>query len=151
MKQGNTIQEITKAFELAADADKAQQMAAYMKNRFSFYGIQKPMRQQITKTWIKSLSTLPFAQLEKLCIALWKKPQREFQYLVMDILLKAKPTASSIRLYEQLILQKSWWDTVDLIAAKMAGNYFTIYPEQKNKYIKKSGKTKKINLIRRGI
>ncbi|HMP98599.1 MAG TPA: DNA alkylation repair protein, partial [Cyclobacteriaceae bacterium] len=48
-------------------------------------------------------------------------------------------------------LQKSWWDTVDLIAAKMAGNYFRIYPEQKNKYIKKWRNSKNIWLIRSAI
>ena len=117
MKQADILKEILIVFSEYADENKSIQMSAYMKNHFDFYGIQKPLRLEITKEWIKSLSKLPFDQLESLCLALWKKPQRECQYLALEILLKAKAEKQAIKLFEQLIINKSWWDTVDIIQA----------------------------------
>jgi len=36
-----------------------------------------------------------------------------------------------------MITTKSWWDTVDFIAAKLVGDYFKKYPNQIGKYIQK--------------
>lgn len=36
-----------------------------------------------------------------------------------------------------MILHKSWWDTVDYIATKLVGEYFKIYPEQRNISVEK--------------
>lgn len=36
-----------------------------------------------------------------------------------------------------MILNKSWWDTVDFIAAKLTGEYFKNFPEQINKTTEK--------------
>jgi 3-methyladenine DNA glycosylase AlkD len=35
-----------------------------------------------------------------------------------------------LNLYEELITQKSWWDTVDALAAWQVGDYFKKYPDQ---------------------
>jgi 3-methyladenine DNA glycosylase AlkD len=151
LKQADILKEILIVFSEYADENKAIQMSAYMKNHFDFYGIQKPLRQEISQVWIKSISKLPFDQLESLCLALWKKPQRECQYLALEILLKAKVEKQSIKLFEQLLISKSWWDSVDTIASNLVGNYFKLYPEQRNKYIKKWSKSKNIWLNRTAI
>lgn len=36
-----------------------------------------------------------------------------------------------------MVTHKSWWDTVDFIAAKLMGEYFTKFPEQRAIYVKK--------------
>jgi 3-methyladenine DNA glycosylase AlkD len=36
-----------------------------------------------------------------------------------------------------MVAHKSWWDTVDFIAPKLVGEYFKIYPEQRNTYVEK--------------
>ena len=35
-----------------------------------------------------------------------------------------------IELFELMITNKSWWDTVDLIATNLVGAYFKLFPEQ---------------------
>jgi len=35
-----------------------------------------------------------------------------------------------IELFELMITNKSWWDTVDLITTNLVGNYFKLFPEQ---------------------
>ena len=35
-----------------------------------------------------------------------------------------------------MITHKSWWDTVDYIAANLLGTYFKLYPEQRQIYVK---------------
>ena len=49
----------------------------------------------------------------------------------MDILDKAvkKLPPSSVTFIEELIRTRSWWDTVDFLAANVAGKFFRIYPE----------------------
>jgi 3-methyladenine DNA glycosylase AlkD len=42
-----------------------------------------------------------------------------------------------IELFEELIIQKSWWDTVDALAAWQVGYYFSKYPEKIQPYTNK--------------
>ena len=59
------------------------------------------------------------------------KPEREFQYVVVDYLVKNKRhlIKEHINLLEYLITTKSWWDTVDAIASHLVGTVFQKYPE----------------------
>jgi 3-methyladenine DNA glycosylase AlkD len=56
---------------------------------------------------------------------LWEQPEREFQYAAMSLMDTKKKlwNAESFALMESLILHKSWWDTVDHIAANQIGAY----------------------------
>src|SRR5690606_8101429 len=56
---------------------------------------------------------------------------REFQYVVVDYLVKNKRHLINrhINLLEYLITTKSWWDTVDAIASYLVGTVFQRYPE----------------------
>lgn len=42
-----------------------------------------------------------------------------------------------IELLEYMVTHKSWWDTVDFIAANSMGTYFKLYPELRKQYVKK--------------
>lgn len=42
-----------------------------------------------------------------------------------------------IALLEYMVTHKSWWDTVDYIAASTMGTYFKLYPGLRKKYVKK--------------
>ena len=42
-----------------------------------------------------------------------------------------------INLFEFMVTNKSWWDTVDFIANKLMGEYFKTFPNQKEKYVTK--------------
>lgn len=115
-----------------ADAEKAEGMKKYMKNHFDFLGIPKPLRAEITKQSIKQASKLPFNELEALILQLWNEDCREYQYIALEVLTQSKcwKNERSLPFFEKLITQKSWWDTVDLIASKMAGGYLLNHPHQ---------------------
>ena len=36
-----------------------------------------------------------------------------------------------------MVLNKSWWDTIDFISPKLMANYFKTFPQQRDKYIGK--------------
>ena len=54
---------------------------------------------------------------------LWVEPQRELQYAAMDVLDKSKKylNLTHLEAIEHLVTTKSWWDTVDHIAAHYIG------------------------------
>ena len=71
-------------------------------------------------------------ELPHIITELWSKPQREFQYFAIDLNRKylKKIEFQDIELFELMITNKSWWDTVDLIATNLVGAYFKLFPEQ---------------------
>ena len=115
-----------------ANADFASGMKKYMKNKFDYYGIKKPERVLIRKEFHKQFGWPPPESVNEAAMLLWHEPERELQYFAMEMLFKFRKNISSsiIRLYEEIIISKSWWDTVDYIAVKLVGNYFKVFPEQ---------------------
>lgn len=113
-----------------ADPEKAPQMAAYMKNKFPFLGIQKPLRQQLTKEFLKEAKKGKTVDWDIVSM-LWNLPEREFQYLTVDYLIALKDyiKVEDIEKIEKLITTKSWWDTVDAIASVIVGQMCRNHPE----------------------
>ncbi|MCK5823583.1 MAG: DNA alkylation repair protein [Bacteroidales bacterium] len=126
-------------FKKIANNEIAIQQKAYLKNQFDFYGIKTPLRRKIQKPFFESDVLPKKSDLEKIVKKLWAKPQREYQYFTQELLFqyRKKFEKDDIKILEFMITHKSWWDTVDLISSKLVGEYFKIYPFQKNKYINK--------------
>jgi 3-methyladenine DNA glycosylase AlkD len=116
----------------AANIVNAAAMGNYMKNKFPFLGIKKPEREKLTKEWIKISSQQYGNQYVSLVKSLWELSEREYQYVALVMLAKSKKYWDDqlITLCENLITQKSWWDTVDILATKILGNYFLLHPDQ---------------------
>jgi 3-methyladenine DNA glycosylase AlkD len=97
-----------------------------LKNQFEFYGISSPERRIITKQFFSEHGLPDSVQMEEIVRILWEKKQRELQYFAMELIdiCKNKGRSYSISLVEFTILNKSWWDTVDFIATKLAGDFF---------------------------
>lgn len=131
----------TLEIELAQNANPkiAFEQKAYMRNQFEYYGIKATERQEIQKPFfIKEL--LPKKdELDKIVIALWEKPQRDYQYFSQELALNyvKQLEKKDIELFEYMVTHKSWWDNVDFIAVKLIGEYFNKYPEQRVSSIKK--------------
>lgn len=128
------LQALAREMKQNADPDRAEAMARYMKTRFRYFGISSPDRNLAFKPFKKPL--IVFAQkghLDTILFQSWAYDQREMQYCGMEILFAARKaySAKTIDLIEKLILNKSWWDTVDLLATKAAGYWFTVFPEKK--------------------
>ena len=120
-------------FEKHAHAVVAAGQKAYMKNRFEFYGIKTPQRREIQKLFLAKAYLPPKKDLEKITKFLWNKPQREYQYFAQELVRKyiRKTEPHDITLYEYMVVNKSWWDTVDFIAVHLIGEYFKKYPDSR--------------------
>jgi 3-methyladenine DNA glycosylase AlkD len=66
----------------------------------------------------------------------WSRPEREFQYFAMELAGRQARKAELCRvdLYEYMVLQKSWWDTVDYIASNLVGVHFKRFPDATGPY-----------------
>lgn len=100
-------------FYQAANPQKAIAMEAYMRNQFKFLGITAPERKILTRDFLKTINraTIDWEFVQQ-C---WEKDEREFQYLAIAYLTKLKQrlTVEDIPRLRQLIVTKSWWDTID--------------------------------------
>jgi len=122
---------LKEAFENNADPAKALQMKAYMRGQYEYFGIASPERKIIFAEHKKQYGLIPGEYLNETVKICWQAPEREYQYFAMEMLNKVskKCKPESIHLYEYLITEKSWWDTIDYIAANLVGSYFKKYPE----------------------
>lgn len=127
-----TVAQLQEVFVNHVDGSKSKSMELYMKNNFVFLGIPKPMRADLQK---------PFLNFHKhhqcidwnLVTQLWDLNAREYQYVALDylILMKKHLVISDLNHIQEIILQKSWWDTIDLIASHLMGFLLQKFPEIK--------------------
>ncbi len=119
------------SFEGNANTEAAIQMGKYMRNLFPFFGIKAPLRTNIYREFKNKNGIFPKLYKDKIVRWCWQAPQREYQYFAMEFLKKSSKNEPQevIALYEYMIVNKSWWDTVDFIAANLLGTYFIAYPE----------------------
>lgn len=138
--------------EFIAQADTAQSMAmqAYMKNHFPFFGIAMPQRRAILKSVSTEYSDNIKANARALAFQLYEKPQREFHYCAIELLIQncKSLVIDDIQWIEQLLLTYSWWDTVDTISKYLLGRYLVQFPEKTNMVIEKFSNASNIWLNR---
>ena len=106
--------QVLASFYLARNEERAGQMEAYMQNQFPFLGIQSPQRKQLQKELIQ-LSKADKAIDWDFVFELWDLAEREFQIFATDYLraLQKYLTLADVPKLRQLVITKSWWDTVD--------------------------------------
>ncbi|MEZ9177288.1 DNA alkylation repair protein [Vibrio kanaloae] len=128
---------IKTALEPLANSDKALQMQAYMRHRFHFYGIQATQRREVLKPLFTKEQLPNIADLPRIIRELWLLPEREFQMVAVDLLIKRKKQLPETFLaeVEWLIITKSWWDTVDLLASHIVAALHINHTAQTQDYI----------------
>ena len=126
------IQILHDNFLLLANTQQAKDAETYMKNQFTYFGIYTNERRKISNDYIKQIGKLKNEELSKIVKELYKMPNREFQYVAIELIAfhKKQWTENSIVLMEFCLVNKSWWDTVDNIASLMLGDYFKLFPHQ---------------------
>lgn len=114
-----------------ADREKAVPMKAYMKGVSEYLGIPSPERKELLRQFTKTHGWPAPDTLDQIIPELWKQPFREYQYVGVDLLMRLakKLTVEQIALIEYTLTMKSWWDTVDMLAANVAAPFFTQYPD----------------------
>lgn len=132
------ISDLEKTFHRVSDENKAIEMHSYMRCQFPFYGIQAPLRRTIQKKWFKEIASFGNMYKWEIVHELWKKPQREFQLVAIDWMRTWKKDSWQKSDRNELIFiltQKSWWDTVDLIASSVVANFLVNCPEEKDDFL----------------
>lgn len=111
----NFVKQLQTSLEPHRNEARAVTMSAYMRDQFPFLGIPSPMRKQLTKAVFLETAALKQPIDENLVLELWACPEREYQYAACDYLAwqRKKLEAQYLGLLEKLILEKSWWDSVD--------------------------------------
>ena len=121
-------------FKNNANPKIALEQKAYMRNQFEYYGIKAPDRREIQKAFFLKEHLPTKMEIEPLLKVLWLLPQRDYQYFSQELFHKyvRQFDIEDIDLIEFMIKHKSWWDTIDFIATKLLGEYFKMYPAQRN-------------------
>ena len=101
-------------------------MERYMKNHFEFYGVKSPARKGVLKEVKNQMKGFDNETIFAIVEELWTHPNRESQYLALDLLSYRKKywNDNYLNRIENLITIKSWWDTVDGLAPNIAGSIF---------------------------
>ena len=115
--------------EKAVAAD-APIMKGYMRHQFDFFGVKKPARLKIGQQFFKEFGKPTVEEIPNFVQFLWQQPERELQYFGNDINEKfvINFPATYLTHIEWCITHKSWWDTVDTLAIRVAGEFFKVHP-----------------------
>jgi len=102
-----------------------------MRNQFEFYGLKSPERRLIQKAILVEYGMPTIEQLPQLLDLLWQNPHRDLQLYGIDLIERSitKVEKHFITVLEKLIITKSWWDTVDILAGKLVAQHFKRFPE----------------------
>ena len=125
------IPRLPEFFEQHRDPVRAAAMSAYMRNQFPFMGIPSPKQKELTRRALSGLAKPTRAELTEVSRVLWGMDEREYQYAAVMLLV------SNVRVCDTnfmphvrgLITTKSWWDTVDALAARVVGPLVAGFPE----------------------
>lgn len=121
---------LIKSFYDHGNQDQAIRMSAYMKDHFAYLGIMKPQRAELQKEFFKQVKKQKRIDWDFIFM-LWDLPEREFQYLALDYILALKNNLqkADIDRIKLLIINKSWWDSVDVLATNITGILCAKHPE----------------------
>ncbi|MCF4172376.1 DNA alkylation repair protein [Vibrio sp. McD22-P3] len=125
-------QTVKAVLEPLANAENASFMKAYMRDQYTFYGIQSTPRRAALKTLFTKSQLPSLDELSGVIDELWLQPEREFQMVAVDLLikLKAQLPLAMLKDLEHWLTTKSWWDTVDMLATHILASYFVRFPEE---------------------
>lgn len=118
--------ELEAAFAAHADPERACQMSAYMRGQFAFYGLPSPLRRQLCKPFRRARQDFDSAVGE-----LWSRPQREWRYFALELAEASFRhwTPATLELWRFMVVNDSWWDTVDCIASRLVGGLLRRFPD----------------------
>jgi 3-methyladenine DNA glycosylase AlkD len=129
------VGDIKEAFYALENFENAQEMQKYMPIKYLFIGIKTPKRTLVFKDLYKK-----YGKSEdwfEVSAELFALPEREFHYVAMAYVLKAKNSWDSRipMLVNQWVDENSWWDMVDVLGPKVLGLYFLRFPHEKSEWI----------------
>ncbi|MEU8657596.1 DNA alkylation repair protein [Actinoplanes philippinensis] len=124
------VDRLAGSFEPARDPERAAGMAAYMRDRFPFFGLASGVRRARARAALAGLPQPAEADLREVALACWARDEREFQQFACDYLTAHIRVAGPALLdtVTDLITRKSWWDTVDPLATHVVADLVRRHP-----------------------
>ncbi len=126
----NYLNTLIETYRSNTNKEVAKAQKQYMRNKFEFLGIKTPLRNEILKKHYKTFGKLDIDKSRNYVKYLWELPEREFQYVAINIAEKLSKSfvPQDIDFLEYLIENKSWWDSVDGVV-RLNKVYFQKHPE----------------------
>ena len=111
-----------------ADAERAAQMSAYMRDQFQFLGVQTPKRKEVCKKHFKNAKEEAAVDWG-FVTACWDNPHRELQYSAVNYLaaMRGMLEPADVPRIRELAVTKPWWDTIDGLD-RLVGHIALRYP-----------------------
>jgi len=122
---------IKEAFYALENRENAQWMGRYMRHKFLFIGIKTPERAVVFKDIYKKYGKVE--DWYEVSSTLFAMPEREFQYVAMEYVWKAKNSWDPR--IPCWVDENSWWDVVDVLGPKVLGLYFQRFPQEQSEWI----------------
>jgi len=123
--------------ELAAHADpaKAAGMQAYMKSAMPYRGVTAPIQKGIYRRLFTEHPLPDAGAWKTAALALWRGAAfREERYAAIELLshrrYAAHRTLEALPIYEEMIVDGAWWDTVDALATHAVGDLLRDHPKR---------------------
>jgi 3-methyladenine DNA glycosylase AlkD len=106
-------------------------MGTYMRHQFDFLGVKTPERRRCTKRLLRDAGGWDVDRIVGVVDECWAQPEREFQYVGADLVTRHASRMHTDHLADlrRWITSKSWWDTVDTLAAHGVGTVVATHPE----------------------
>ena len=108
-------------------------MENYMKNNFSFLGIKTDERRAVFKKNYENHKIEIKNNFRAIGWEIFNKKEREFHQCGIDLMVKEfkkNYILEDIQLIEKFIITNSWWDSVDVVAKYLLGNYLIQFPDE---------------------
>ncbi len=117
------LQQLIDSFEAHSSPEDARPMSKYLRDQFEFLGIKTPLRRSLVRELVATHREEVIKDLQGLTSELWHLRQREYQHTAVELMERFVGTLSveDLPLLESLIIQRSWWDTVDALATRVVG------------------------------
>lgn len=117
--------------ELPLHPENQVAMARYMQDQFKFNGVKAPERHLLERDIWSAVKHYSATEMLALIRQLYAQEAREYQYLAIDLAVRAKRIWQLADLQDLLavVTDKAWWDTID-IWRKLYSEYIKLHPEQ---------------------
>lgn len=127
---GTFLGRLAAGLEAGRDPVRAVAMARYMKGLFSYAGMPAPAVERLAREALTGLAAPTQDEVIATVLRLWALPEREYQYIACSLLARnvKRCDAALLETVRALVTTKSWWDTVDTLAANVAGPLVFAHP-----------------------
>lgn len=125
------LERLTLLYPTAADPARARSAAAYMKHVAPFLGIATPRRRALSRSVLEGTPRPDERDCAAIALRCWALPEREYRYFAADYLRRhvARCSSGFVPVLRRLVTTEPWWDTVDTLAAHVAGPLVAADPE----------------------